>query len=52
LLTLEGEGDEARASREALAARLRGLHVAAAKLSDRLSMRHFSHTGDSQSVWT
>jgi uncharacterized alpha-E superfamily protein len=52
LLTLEGEGDEARASRETLAARLRALHVAAAKLSDRLSMRHFSHTGDSQSVWT
>ena len=26
--------------------------AAAAQLSDRLSMRHFSHTGDSQSVWT
>jgi uncharacterized alpha-E superfamily protein len=51
LLTLEGEGDEAQASRQTLAARLRGLHVASAKLSDRLSMRHFSHTGDSQSVW-
>ena len=52
LLTLESEGDEAQASRRALAARLRALHAAGAKLSDRLSMRHFSHTGDSQSVWT
>ena len=52
LLTLEGEGDEAQAARQTLAAGLRALHVAAAKLSDRLSMRHFSHTWDSQSVWT
>jgi uncharacterized alpha-E superfamily protein len=52
LLTLESEGDEAQASRQALAARLRALHADGAKLSDRLSMRHFSHTGDSQSVWT
>jgi uncharacterized circularly permuted ATP-grasp superfamily protein/uncharacterized alpha-E superfamily protein len=52
LLTLEGDDDEARAARQALAARLRALHVAGAQLSDRLSMRHFSHTGDSQSVWT
>jgi hypothetical protein len=52
LLTLEGEGDEAQASRQALAARMTALQAAAARLSDRLSMRHFSHTGDSQSVWT
>jgi uncharacterized alpha-E superfamily protein len=52
LLTLEGESGEAQASRRALAARLSALHVAAAKLSDRLSMRHFSHIWDSQSVWT
>jgi uncharacterized circularly permuted ATP-grasp superfamily protein/uncharacterized alpha-E superfamily protein len=52
LLTLEGESDEARASRQALATRLAALQGASAQLSDRLSMRHFSHTGDSQSVWT
>jgi len=52
LLTLEGEGDEARAARQALAERLAALQRASAQLSDRLSMRHFSHTGDSQSVWT
>jgi uncharacterized alpha-E superfamily protein len=51
LLILEGDGDEAQASRQALAARLTALQGAGAKLSDRLSMRHFSHTGDSQSVW-
>jgi len=52
LLTLEGDGDEAQASRRALAARLKALQGAGAQLSDRLSMRHFSHTDDSQSVWT
>jgi hypothetical protein len=52
LLTLEGEGDDARASRHALAARLAALQGAGAQLSDRLSKRHFSHTGDSQAVWT
>jgi uncharacterized alpha-E superfamily protein len=51
LLRLEGDDDEARAARAALAAQLRALQVAAADLSDRLSMRHFSHTGDAQSVW-
>jgi uncharacterized alpha-E superfamily protein len=51
LLQLEGDDGAARAARAALATRLRALHVAAADLSDRLSMRHFSHTGDSQSVW-
>jgi uncharacterized alpha-E superfamily protein len=52
LLTLEGEGDEAQASRQTLAARLTALQAAGGQLSDRLSMRHFSHTADSQSVWT
>jgi uncharacterized alpha-E superfamily protein len=52
LLTLEGEGDEARAARQSLAARLQALKAASGQLSDRLSMRHFSHTGDAQSVWT
>jgi uncharacterized circularly permuted ATP-grasp superfamily protein/uncharacterized alpha-E superfamily protein len=51
LLQLEGDEAAARAARAALAERLRALHVAAAELSDRLSMRHFSHTGDAQSVW-
>jgi hypothetical protein len=52
LLTLESEGNEGQAARKNLAAKLKALHVAGAKLSDRLSMRHFSHTGDSRSVWT
>lgn len=52
LLVLEGEDAEAQAARQTLAATLRALHVASAQLSDRLSMRHFSHTGDSQSVAT
>jgi uncharacterized circularly permuted ATP-grasp superfamily protein/uncharacterized alpha-E superfamily protein len=52
LLALEGEDAGAQAARQALAATLRALHAASAQLSDRLSMRHFSHTGDSQSVAT
>ena len=52
LLTLEGNGEEGQAARKGLAAKLRALQVAGVKLSDRLSMRHFSHTGDSRSVWT
>jgi uncharacterized circularly permuted ATP-grasp superfamily protein/uncharacterized alpha-E superfamily protein len=52
LLTLEGEGAEGRAARKNLAAKLKALHVAGAQFSDRLSMRHFSHTGDARSVWT
>jgi uncharacterized alpha-E superfamily protein len=52
LIRLESDGDEAQAARLALAAQLQVLYSAAAQLSDRLSMRHFSHTGDSQSVWT
>jgi len=52
LLMLESEGDAPHAARLALAEKLRSLQAAGAQLSDRLSMRHFSHTGDSQSVWT
>jgi len=52
LLTLEDDGDAARAARQQLAARLLALQAAGAQLSDRLSMRHFSHTGDAQSVWS
>jgi len=52
LLTLEGEDQEGYAARQALAVKLRALHISGADLSDRLSMRHFSHTGDTRSVWT
>ncbi len=38
------EGPEARAARADLAGQLRGLCAAAEQLSDRLSMRYFSHT--------
>jgi uncharacterized circularly permuted ATP-grasp superfamily protein/uncharacterized alpha-E superfamily protein len=51
LLALEAEGAEGQAARRNLAARLKALQAACAKFSDRLSMRHFSHTGDSRSVW-
>jgi uncharacterized circularly permuted ATP-grasp superfamily protein/uncharacterized alpha-E superfamily protein len=43
LATLEGEEPAARAGRGALAARLEQLVEAAGALSDRLSLRHFSH---------
>jgi hypothetical protein len=52
LFTLESDGAASRAARQALAAQLLALQSAAAALSDRLSMRHFSHTGNAQSVWT
>jgi uncharacterized circularly permuted ATP-grasp superfamily protein/uncharacterized alpha-E superfamily protein len=52
LLTLESDGPEAQGARQALAGKLRELQAAGAQFSDRLSMRHFSHTGDSQSLWT
>ncbi|HEX7417987.1 MAG TPA: hypothetical protein VF315_08040, partial [Steroidobacteraceae bacterium] len=52
LFALEDESDEAQAARHTPAARLRALRISAAQLSDRLTMRHFAHTGDSQSVWT
>lgn len=44
LLALEAEGEAAVAARGALAARLQALGAATAQLSDRLSMRHFSHS--------
>lgn len=50
LLLLEDRGMAGDTARRALAAELRTLQVAAGQLSDRLSMRHFSHTGDSQSL--
>ena len=46
LFALESEGPESVEAREALSANLKELSAAAARLSDRLSMRHFSHTGD------
>ena len=52
LLMLEGDDDQAQAARHALAAKLRAVQVSGAALSDRLSNRHFSHTGDARSVWT
>jgi uncharacterized alpha-E superfamily protein len=44
LMALEGDGSQARAARAALARRLRSLCEASEQLSDRLSMRYFSHT--------
>ncbi len=53
LLVLEGDGPAAAAARQHLAARLEQLARAAAQVSDRLSMRHFSHTSlDSQALAT
>jgi uncharacterized circularly permuted ATP-grasp superfamily protein/uncharacterized alpha-E superfamily protein len=53
LLVLEGDGPAAAAARLLLASRLQQLAAAAAQFSDRLSMRHFSHTSlDSQAVAT
>jgi len=52
LLALEDEGSAGRAARRQLAARLKALHLGGLQFSDRLSMRHFSHTGDARSVWT
>jgi uncharacterized alpha-E superfamily protein len=52
LFTLESDGAQAQAARQALAAQLLALQTACAQLSDRLSMRHFSHTGAALSVWT
>jgi uncharacterized circularly permuted ATP-grasp superfamily protein/uncharacterized alpha-E superfamily protein len=43
LLALEDETKDAEQARQALAARLRIVAVAAGTLSDRLSMRHFAH---------
>jgi uncharacterized alpha-E superfamily protein len=52
LFMLESDGAFAQEARQALAVKLNALKAACAQLSDRLSMRHFSHTGASQSVWT
>jgi uncharacterized alpha-E superfamily protein len=53
LLVLEGDGPAAAAARLHLAARLQELAGAAGQFSDRLSMRHFSHTSlDSQALAT
>lgn len=45
LFALEADTPDAAEEREQLAQQLRALAVAAAQLSDRVSMRHFSHTG-------
>jgi uncharacterized alpha-E superfamily protein len=53
LLVLEGDGPAAAAARVHLASRLQQLASAAGQFSDRLSMRHFSHTSlDSQALAT
>ncbi|HTY93885.1 MAG TPA: circularly permuted type 2 ATP-grasp protein [Steroidobacteraceae bacterium] len=53
LMVLEGDGPAAAAARAHLASRLQRLANAAGALSDRLSMRHFSHTSlDSQALAT
>lgn len=44
IMALEGESPEARSARLELAQRLRSLCAAVEQLSDRLSMRYFSHT--------
>jgi uncharacterized alpha-E superfamily protein len=44
LAVLETEGAAGEEARAAVAARLRALAAAASALSDRLSLRHFSHT--------
>jgi uncharacterized circularly permuted ATP-grasp superfamily protein/uncharacterized alpha-E superfamily protein len=45
LFALEGDAPQAAQARANLAQRLRELALAAGQLSDRVSMRHFSHTG-------
>jgi uncharacterized alpha-E superfamily protein len=45
LFMLEGVDEAAVEARRAVAGQLRTLAMAAGQLSDRLSMRHFSHTG-------
>jgi uncharacterized circularly permuted ATP-grasp superfamily protein/uncharacterized alpha-E superfamily protein len=45
LFALEKNSDRAAEARRAVAQQLRGLAASAGHLSDRLSMRHFSHTG-------
>jgi uncharacterized alpha-E superfamily protein len=45
LAALEREGHAGAEARQAVATRLRALGDAAARLSDRLSLRHFTHIG-------
>ena len=53
LAALEAEGAEAEQARHAMADRLRALGWAAGQLSDRLSLRHFSHIAqDAQALAT
>jgi uncharacterized circularly permuted ATP-grasp superfamily protein/uncharacterized alpha-E superfamily protein len=44
LLRLEGDDEQGAAARQALTQKLRALGASAGELSDRLSLRHFSHT--------
>ena len=53
LTALEADGAEAEHARRAMSDRLRALSWAAGQLSDRLSLRHFSHiTQDAQALAT
>jgi uncharacterized alpha-E superfamily protein len=53
LMALESDGAEAVQARQSMAERLRALSWAAGQLSDRLSLRHFSHiTLDAQALAT
>jgi uncharacterized circularly permuted ATP-grasp superfamily protein/uncharacterized alpha-E superfamily protein len=53
LAALEADGAEAEQARRAMADRLRALSWAAGQLSDRLSLRHFSHIAqDAQALAT
>jgi uncharacterized alpha-E superfamily protein len=53
LMTLEDPAEHGHSARLELAQRLRLLYAACEQLSDRLSMRYFSHTGlDSQALAT
>jgi uncharacterized alpha-E superfamily protein len=53
LMALESVGTEADQARRSMAERLRALSWAAGQLSDRLSLRHFSHISqDAQALAT
>jgi uncharacterized circularly permuted ATP-grasp superfamily protein/uncharacterized alpha-E superfamily protein len=53
LMDLEAEGTEAKEARDLMAGRLRSVSAAAGQLSDRLSLRHFSHISlDAQALAT
>ncbi len=52
-MVLEGDGRAAATARAHLSSRLQQLAGAAGQFSDRLSMRHFSHTSrDAQALAT